>query len=769
MNEDLEIIDSLKYKTGRSLRRLYLEDIFSYEQGYTIDKNRNIIGLNLNDCGLIGGGIIGRLKYLTHLDLSDNRIVSLRFLENLKQLSYLYLTNNQVKDISELGSLKQLSRLYLNANPIEDYTPLKDLQSLTHLYLNSNRITDFSFLEDMSGLMVLNLSGCKLKNLHFLLNLKNLTHLYLGDNQIAEIDFLKDFTHLTRLDLRNNRIRRLPPEIIDSNMDIYWTDVDKDGILLKNNPIEPPPIEILKKGSHDIKIYLKSVFGKNQALNEVKVLLVGNGNSGKTSLMKRLCGEPFDRNEPQTHGINIQPREIKIKNESIKIHFWDFGGQEILHATHRFFLSRRSLYILVLDARGEEKPEYWLQHIESFGGDSPVLVVMNKIDENQNFDVNRLFLQSKYPNIKGFYRVSCATNKGIGCFSKNLINALKEVEMCKIRWPSAWFVVKTYLENMGKPFINYDEYRSLCRQENITDPSTQNTLIGFLHDLGVILHFKDIKLLDTNVLEPKWVTQAVYKIINSQLIKERDGILDLDSLEEILHKQKKTDYYYPPERFNYIIELMKKFELCYQIDEQSALIPDQLEIQEKRINFDYRSSLKFAFSYDFLPTSIMQRFIVKVHQDIKGDLRWRTGVVLENKSYNSTAVIKSDNEAKIIYIWVNGSQKWHYFSAISYILKMINQSFEKLVVNERVPLPDNPDITVSYSHLIRLEEMEQEYYIPEGADKKYHIKTLLEGIEKKGTDEKEIAKKVQEIFNVNIENIFGPATIGQQIKKEYRK
>jgi hypothetical protein len=45
-----------------------------------------------------------------------------------------------------------------------------------------------------------------------------------------------------------------------------------------------------------------------------------------------------------------------------------------MHATHQFFLSKRSLYILVLDGRKEEDAEYWLKHIESFGGDSPVLM-----------------------------------------------------------------------------------------------------------------------------------------------------------------------------------------------------------------------------------------------------------------------------------------------------------------------------------------------------------------------------------------------------------
>ncbi|MCP4146960.1 MAG: serine/threonine protein kinase, partial [bacterium] len=111
--------------------------------------------------------------------------------------------------------------------------------------------------------------------------------------------------------------------------------------------------------------------------------------------------------------------------------------------THQFFLSKRSLYILVLDGRKEEDPEYWLKHIETFGGDSPVLVAINKIDEHPGFDVNRKFLRAKYPFIKGFFRLSCKTKEGIDSFFKHLRSQMDAVEHLKNLWPQSWFNVKT--------------------------------------------------------------------------------------------------------------------------------------------------------------------------------------------------------------------------------------------------------------------------------------------------------------------------------------
>jgi GTPase SAR1 family protein len=431
--------------------------------------------------------------------------------------------------------------------------------------------------------------------------------------------------------------------------------------------------------------------------------------------------------------------------EDIHVHFWDFGGQEIMHATHQFFLSKRSLYILVLDGRRDEKTEYWLKHIESFGGDSPILVVLNKIDENPSFEVNRKFLKEKYKGIKGFYRVSCANGQGIKDFSGVLSKALAEVELIKTMWPKAWFNVKTQLEAMTENFISIDEYKGMCTEEKITEKIDQDTLVDFLNDLGVILHFKDFELLDTHVLEPKWVTNAVYRIINSDKLAACNGVLKLDLLDEILKKEAGGDYYYPSGKYRYIIDLMKKFELCYEIDKETVLLPDLLEVQEPEFNFDYDEALKFVIDYDFLPRSVMPRFIVKMHKDIVSDLRWRTGVVLEDKAFHSTAVIKADERDEKIYIYVDGEQKRDYFSAILFTFRGINRSFEKLKAIEKVPLPDEPEITVSYEHLIRLEKKGIEEFMPDGSENEYRVKDLLGTIYVEKKTEEEILQILREL------------------------
>ena len=123
------------------------------------------------------------------------------------------------------------------------------------------------------------------------------------------------------------------------------------------------------------------------------MILVGQGDVGKSSLVKKLTAGKFKEGEPPTPGIKITDWECRLApKRKIAVHIWDFGGQEMMHATHRFFLTARSLCLLVLDRRlGEHdlQADYWLRMIRAYGGRSaPVIVVLNK-QQKEPFDVNR--------------------------------------------------------------------------------------------------------------------------------------------------------------------------------------------------------------------------------------------------------------------------------------------------------------------------------------------------------------------------------------------
>lgn len=179
--------------------------------------------------------------------------------------------------------------------------------------------------------------------------------------------------------------------------------------LLKQWNAIPPEIE--EQGAIAINAYLKNLVQKTamKPLNRVRAIFIGYGEAGKTSLIRVLNDENvIEGQEDMTAGIAI--RYWKIPQTDIEAHFWDFGGQVMAHATHQFFLRASCLYVLVLNARSEinstEQAEYWLEHIKSFAGDAPVLIVGNKADNKIALNLDMAYLKEKYPNIIQLYSLS---------------------------------------------------------------------------------------------------------------------------------------------------------------------------------------------------------------------------------------------------------------------------------------------------------------------------------------------------------------------------
>ena len=719
-----------------------------------INEQNKIIGLKLHDSRFRDISILSQCTQLQKLSLRNNEITNIDALQYLKNLWYLDLNNNHITNISSLTNLNNLTQLHLAHNRISELCSLKNIKNLTHLDLSDNGIIRLDSLSE----------------------LKLLIKLYLSNNKISSITALEYMRNLSLLDLSDNKISELPAWILNFNLDIkYKTEKIKKGVYLLNNPVETPPYEIVNQGNIAIKAYFDSMTGQKRRLNELKVLFVGDGGAGKTSLSKLLRDQTFDPHENQTHGINIDDWKVG----DITAHLWDFGGQEIMRATHKFFLSKRSLYVLVLDNREERDEERWLKRIESFGGNSPILIVLNKCEQNASYDVDRRDLVRRYSGLQtqDFYFVSCANGQGMEAFKQGLIAAFKRVELINSVLPESWFQVKTALEQQQRQqhYISYDRYIEICQQQQIADTQTQDILARLLHDLGVSVHFEDLALLDTHVLEPKWITEGVYKIITSPQLTEQQGVLYEADLPELLKKQTEDDYYYPPNKYSYLLELMKKFELSYHLNGNSnaVLIPQLLKPEEPEFTFDDSGQvLRFQILYDYLDDSIMPRFIVALHQDIDNRIQWRKGVLLKNSNFKSQAVVRVNYQDRLLTIVVKGEQKRDYFAVIRKALQDIHASFEwKKPPVELVPLPDNPEFTVEYEELIGYEQMGKDDYPVGKLRKVYSVSELLNGIERpeqrkqggenhyhfyKGDNVQE--KKVAEI-NQNVEKKLTPELV----------
>ena len=516
----------------------------------------------------------------------------------------------------------------------------------------------------------------------------------------------------------------------------------------------------------DSEIAIKSFFSQEKRqLLEAKILFIGQGSVGKTSLVRRLILNEFRISETKTDGISIDHLQINnqsdIENQQSKVqlNIWDFGGQEIMHATHQFFLTRRSLYLLVLNSRltqEENRVEYWLKIIQSFGGESPVLIVGNQIDQH-SLDIDRTGLQKKYPNIVGILETSAATGVGIEELKAAITEQVNNLPHVRDLLPETWFTVKTKLEELGRQsnFITHDKYLDLCAENEVSDETSQRTLIGFLHDLGVVLHFQDDPRLEAlGILNPQWVTNGVYKILNSHTLFQNKGVLTTSMLDEILNLPE-----YPRGKRLFIVDMMKKFELCYDIEsDKTFLVPDLLPKDQPDLNFNGIPA--FEYAYPVLPSSVITRFIVRMNQKIDDGLVWRTGVVLkigENKS-----LVKADIEDRKITIAIDGLEhtRRDALSAIRFQLDEIHGSIKGLNPQKMVPIPNAPNADpLEYEYLLMLEREGQEIHLVKDGARlvKVNVREILSGIESEA-QRKEAGGNVTNIYVGG--NFDGNLTVG---------
>ncbi len=537
------------------------------------------------------------------------------------------------------------------------------------------------------------------------------------------IELSSEYLHIQSAWLKGDKINYGDKKLIE-NFKNYLS-VGKSSLIaslsesleILQGAVDIPPelLQALKSSNFVIEYLSQPVTKIRDVIGEIKMLIVGQGSVGKTSIINRILFGNFRMDETKTEGISIDhwqvddQRAIDNPPPQFRLNLWDFGGQEIMHATHQFFLTKRSLYILVLDSRltqEENRVEYWLKIIQSFSDESPVLIVGNKIDQH-SLDIDRTGLQKKYPNIVGILEVSAATGAGIEELKAAITEQVNILPHVRDLLPETWFTVKTKLEELAhqKNFILYDEYLGLCAENNINDDVSQSTLIGFLHDLGVVLRFQDDPRLEgMGVLNPQWVTNGVYKILNSKTLFQNKGVLTFAMLEEILNT---SDY--PRGKRLFIVDMMKKFELCYDIESvKTFLVPDLLPKDQPDLQFNGIPA--FEYAYPVLPSSVITRFIVRMNQKIDDGLVWRTGVVL--KIGENKALVKADIEDRKITIAIDGVEhtRRDALSAIRYELDEIHNSVKGLNPQKRVPVPNAPLAEpLKYDYLLKLERSGQEF------------------------------------------------------------
>jgi internalin A len=620
----------------------------------------------------------------TKLNLRGNRLASLPYwLEEFQQLELLNLYQNSFETIpSAVLKLASLRALGVGSNP--------------RLHLPDA-------LGSLTGLTRLGLAELQLKSVpDFLRRLINLTDLDLRRNHISSLpEWFQELNSLRRLDVQGNRITRLP-DGLRFLPDLKYLGVDENGGL-------DLPREIVQ--SEDAQKILTSYFRPRPAtrpslrLNEFKLVLVGRGGAGKTSLVHKLVTDRF-RHFQLTSGVKITNWDTTLGRRKVRARVWDFGGQEIMHGTHRVFMTKASIYIVVVTestSRGYEDAAYWLSMVRSFAGDAPVIVLAHQWD-NVRFELDQQRLRETYGEQVVVLKTDSLTGRGIPRLRTLIRRLAANLPTMKDSWPAAWRRIKEDLASLRRKCLTFDEFREFCIARGVSDATDQEDLAVMLHDLGVMVSYrKDELLREFGVLHPGWVTSAIYRIVTSRTLRDSGGELTIDTLSTILSAKD-----HPPRFHVYLLKLMEAFRLCHPVNDWRGtyVIPELLKKAAPKLDDDFpaHASLEFKYRYETaIPEGLLPRFIVETYGFREPTLVWRTGVVLEKG--NCRAWVQADRQARVINIRICGEHRTgrrELLGMIRQVFDRIHSSYEKLPFVELMSIAGG-DGEVERSRLLAFE------------------------------------------------------------------
>lgn len=467
----------------------------------------------------------------------------------------------------------------------------------------------------------------------------------------------------------------------------YWEGLYKNifdnGMVLEREILEKRmsvPAEIREQGAAAVAVYLEALLKGSTRLNEARIVILGDKGVGKTCIARRIIDPkaPMTTDDESTAGVNMLL--WKLNEDYMNVRIWDFAGHTVTHAVHQFFLSERCLYLVIYDGRTEKRNRlrYWLDHMKNYGGDSQAIILINERDQfSVDLPVNSL---KELYSIAGVYNFSIKDDiVKLEAFRKDVAEYINNNPSWKRQEiPINYYEVKDELENLfekgnaeqGREHISKKEFQVIANKKQVAD---SEELLKALHYLGVSLWYKDMEEFDTLVLNPEWISQGVYQIINWVNGLERHS-LSLPEFQKVFQRNSKR---YPYNKHRFLFKLMKHYELAYETEDgQSLIIPHLLKEDrpEQLPAFHMEDSLMLRYKSELpLPPNTISRFIVRHNQEIKGNIEWRYGVLLEDNKGNIALVREKD---RTISVSVRGPDRTKYISELRSTLNDIFKSYK---------------------------------------------------------------------------------------------
>ncbi|KAK3609671.1 hypothetical protein CHS0354_035956 [Potamilus streckersoni] len=777
-----------------------------------LSKLERLTHLNLSDNPLHKfPDFVFKLSKLKELNLANiGTIESLKGIGNLTDLTKLSLARNEIKDIpDEMGSLKVLSDLDLSGVPW--FPPLTATTSSLswrafNNTLNMNNVTrrinemtrqqlfkeadiDESYQLTQNELELLNQELYKkysrlgegylvntnrktYRNVNLvnnatggfppvLLNMKSLRCLNLSYHGLRYIpDDIKQLSNLHELNLSNNPyLETLSAEL--GGMPLKSLNLNECPTL------KTPPKEIVSRGFVAVYGYLKRLRLGSVPCKRTKLMIVGLGGAGKTSLVRALTSSTFqaymDYGESITDGIDIMDWQVPLKDEPLPLTYsvWDFAGQTVYYNTHQFFLSNRAVYLLLWNIRlGYEHAglDFWLSSIACHAPKAPILVVGTHCDKVEKTKLPQESLQSRFPQIAGFHYVSSYSGEGIQNLKEQLVKITLAQEYMGEQIPQAWLTFEKRLvgEHESKdtsllPFKTVESIASAC---GIFESNELIQAIQFLHDLGSVQFFNTDFLRNQVVIYPQWIVNVMACIVTVHVGPIQDGKLVLKDMKVVWKD-------YDEQLHPWLLRLTEEFDLtCPLPNEEANIVPCLLPDSEPQFEWPHADPAKnvkeskMVYHFKYLPAGLFNRAQVRLHQYSDGSVLWKKGSFL--KKNNHIALILQTGTSEVT-VKAQGFRPGNLLFMVHEVFEtLISESYAGVKYDFSIPCLDCQNMNVKEPSMLSASKVHRAMELNAPflqCEKFFHILSIpeLQGSmpSDKSDFDNHLRKSVQELIEIN--------------------
>ena len=632
---------------------------------------------------------IGNLTNLQSLDIRGDFFITLpESIGNLPNLQSLDISFTSISSLPDwIGNLTNLQSLNISRNPLttlpESIGNLTNLQSLRISYTSLTSLPDW--IGNLTNLQKLGISGNSLTTLpDWIGNLTNLQSLYIGGNSLTTLpESIGNLPDLKKLDLSGLTLDAIPKSIglrdmnFTDNISEYMFD-DNASVFLYSTTLTEQPISFFLETPE----LIPDLYAEQVPLHESKVIFLGDGGEGKSYTIKRIMheGEPETEQNPyitsETPGVEIIDMPAAYGDEHFTVHFWDFGGQEILHSMHRCFLTEETGYVVVVKTRenANQKAREWLRNIHAFAPKSSVLMFLNcweNADPHRSLD--DAALKDEFPQmLDGSVRLSAKTapkEKFNASLTDRILQMAADTEGNKKKIPKLYKNVIAELREKTKAnghCVSKEDYREICRHNGI-DLDKEANLLTFLNNIGVCYsyHIGEDKqeLAEYSLLDPTWLTKALYAIIREGIDYAEYGIVPTYQIIHMLgsdpvNPPKDSEYtrprYEDEKECQYIFDVAEAHDLCFRMGKDKLFFPALCEDIKPSAEFPdqtaYGDPIHYRLKYQYLPDSVVHKLMVCCYKKEMSVIRcWRKGMILSAiDSYK--AVVQMDDDEKTLTI-----------------------------------------------------------------------------------------------------------------------